>query len=133
MLLEEFSTIFDRPEKVKKLREYILSLAVRGKLVEQDENDEPANVLLERIREEKDRLVKEKKIKKEKPLPEISEDEIPYELPKGCSLQDTKTEHIYIRATDMKNDTIDETDLKYISDEVFEQIKEYIITRKNIY
>ena len=83
MLLKEFSTIFDRPEKVKKLREYILSLAVRGKLVEQDENDEPASVLLERIREEKDRLVKEKKIKKEKPLPEISEDEIPYELPKG--------------------------------------------------
>ena len=75
MLFEEFSTIFDRPEKVKKLREYILSLAVRGKLVEQDENDEPASVLLERIREEKDRLVKEKKIKKEKLLPEISEDE----------------------------------------------------------
>lgn len=83
MLLEEFSTIFDRPEKVKKLREYILSLAVRGKLVEQDENDEPASVLLEKIREEKERLVKEKKIKKEKSLPEISEDEIPYELPKG--------------------------------------------------
>ena len=38
---------------------------------------------LNRIREEKDRLVKEKKFKKEKPLPEISEDEIPYELPKG--------------------------------------------------
>lgn len=83
MLLNEFSVIFDRPEKVKKLREYILSLAVRGKLVEQDENDEPASVLLERIREEKDRLVKEKKIKKEKSLPEISEEEIPYELPKG--------------------------------------------------
>lgn len=83
MLLEEFSTIFDRPEKVKKLREYILSLAVRGKLVEQDENDEPASILLEKIREEKDRLVKEKKIKKEKPLPKIGEDEIPYELPKG--------------------------------------------------
>lgn len=83
MLLKEFSTIFDRPEKVKKLREYILSLAVRGKLVEQDENDEPASVLLERIREEKDRLVKEKKIKKEKSLSEIREEEIPYELPKG--------------------------------------------------
>lgn len=86
MLLKEFSTIFDRPEKVKKLREYILSLAVRGKLVEQDENDEPASVLLERIREEKDRLIKEKKIKKEKPLPEISEEEIPYELPKGWEI-----------------------------------------------
>ena len=83
MLLEEFSTIFDRPEKVKKLREYILSLAVRGKLVPQDESDEPASVLLERIREEKERLIREKKIKKEKALPEISEYEILYELPEG--------------------------------------------------
>ena len=83
MLLDEFSVIFDRPEKIKKLREYILSLAVRGKLVPQDENDKPASVLLEKIREEKKRLVKDKKIKKEKSLPQISEDEIPYELPKG--------------------------------------------------
>ncbi|SHH24221.1 restriction endonuclease subunit S [Clostridium grantii] len=83
MLLEQFKTIFDRPEKVKKLREYILQLAVRGKLVEQDVNDEPASVLLEKIKEEKERLVKEKKIKKEKELPEIGEDEVPYELPEG--------------------------------------------------
>lgn len=83
MLLEEFSVIFDRPEKVKKLREYILSLAVRGKLVEQDKNDESAHMLLDRIKEEKDRLIKEKKIKKEKPLPEINVCEITHELPKG--------------------------------------------------
>jgi type I restriction enzyme S subunit len=83
MLLEQFKILIDRPEKVKKLRELILQLAVRGKLVEQDENDEPAAVLLEKIREEKERLVKEGKIKKEKPLPEIREDEKPYELPKG--------------------------------------------------
>jgi type I restriction enzyme S subunit len=83
MLLEQFKVLFDRPEKVKKLRELILQLAVRGKLVPQDENDEPASVLLERIKEEKERLVKEGKIKKEKPLPEIREDEKPYELPEG--------------------------------------------------
>ena len=83
MLLEEFSTIFDRPEKIKNLRAYILQLAVRGKLVPQDESDEPANLLLDRIKQEKDRLVKEKIIKKEKPFAEIGEDEIPYELPKG--------------------------------------------------
>lgn len=83
MMLEQFKTIFDRPEKVKKLREMILNLAVRGKLVEQDPNDEPASVLLERIRDEKERLVKEKKIKKEKPLADISKEEIPYELPNG--------------------------------------------------
>lgn len=83
MLLEQFKTIFDRPEKVKKLRQYILQLAVTGRLVEQHENDEPASVLLEKIKEKKERLIKEKKIKKQKALPEISEDEIPYELPKG--------------------------------------------------
>ena len=83
MMLEQFKTIFDRPEKVKKLREMILDLAVKGKLVEQDPNDEPASVLLERIKEEKERLIKEKKIKKEKPLPEISEEEKSFELPEG--------------------------------------------------
>ncbi|WP_017212380.1 restriction endonuclease subunit S [Clostridium beijerinckii] len=83
IILEQFKTIFDRPEKVKKLREVILDLAVRGKLVEQDPNDEPASVLLERIRDEKDRLVKEGKIKKEKPLAEIGDEEKPYELPRG--------------------------------------------------
>ncbi|WP_198666514.1 restriction endonuclease subunit S [Marinomonas shanghaiensis] len=68
---------------IKKLRELILELAVRGKLVAQDPNDEPASVLLERIVQEKDQLVKEGKIKKPKKLPEISEDEKPFELPEG--------------------------------------------------
>jgi type I restriction enzyme, S subunit len=83
MLLEQFKILFDRPEKVKKVRELILQLAVRGKLVPQDENDESASVLLESIREEKERLVKDGKIKTEKPLLEIRDDEKPYELPKG--------------------------------------------------
>ncbi|WP_246072337.1 restriction endonuclease subunit S [Catenovulum sediminis] len=68
---------------IKKLRELILELAVRGKLVPQDPNDEPASVLLERIAAEKAQLVKDKKIKKPKALPEISEDEKPFELPEG--------------------------------------------------
>ncbi|HCB1078935.1 TPA: restriction endonuclease subunit S [Klebsiella pneumoniae] len=68
---------------IKKLRELILELAVRGKLVPQDPNDEPASVLLERIAAEKAELVKQGKIKKQKPLPEISEEEKPFELPEG--------------------------------------------------
>lgn len=68
---------------IKKLRELILELAVRGKLVPQDPNDEPASVLLERIKAEKARLEKEGKIKKSKPLPEITDDEKPFELPEG--------------------------------------------------
>lgn len=68
---------------IKKLRELILELAVRGKLVPQDPNDEPASVLLKRIAAEKAELVKLGKIKKPKPLPEISEEEKPFELPEG--------------------------------------------------
>ncbi|WP_411749667.1 restriction endonuclease subunit S [Serratia marcescens] len=68
---------------IKKLRELILELAVRGKLVPQDPNDEPASELLKRIATEKAELVKQGKIKKHKPLPEISEDEKQFELPEG--------------------------------------------------
>ncbi|EJR8475950.1 restriction endonuclease subunit S [Shigella flexneri] len=68
---------------IKKFRELILELAVRGKLVPQDPNDEPASDLLKRIAAEKAELVKQGKIKKQKPLPEISEEEKPFELPEG--------------------------------------------------
>lgn len=71
---------------IKKLRELILELAVRGKLVAQDASDEPASILLERIAKEKAQLVKEGKIKKQKPLPSITEDEKPFELPDGWSV-----------------------------------------------
>ena len=70
-------------ELINKLRSSILSDAVSGKLVPQDSNDESAEVLLEKIKAEKEKLIKEGKIKKQKPLPPISEDEIPYELPDG--------------------------------------------------
>lgn len=65
----------------KALRQKILDLAIHGRLVSQDPNDEPASVLLERIRKEKETLVKEGKIKKGKPSEPI--DEVPFEVPKG--------------------------------------------------
>lgn len=68
---------------IAKLRELILELAVRGKLVPQDPEDEPASELLERIEEEKTRLYKEGKIKKPNVLPEIEEEEKEFELPPG--------------------------------------------------
>lgn len=68
---------------IKKLRELILELAVRGKLVPQDPSDGPASVLLARIAAAKAQLVKDGKIKKPKALPEISEEEKPFELPEG--------------------------------------------------
>jgi len=64
---------------IKKLRELILELAVRGKLVPQDASDEPASVLLEKIAEEKAQLIADKKIKKQKPFPAITEQEKQFE------------------------------------------------------
>lgn len=68
---------------IAKLRSSILSDAVSGRLVPQDSTDEPASMLLERIKAEKERLLKEGKLKRDKPLSPISADEIPYELPDG--------------------------------------------------
>ncbi|GHW76924.1 type I restriction endonuclease subunit S [Vibrio cholerae] len=80
---EYFDTLFTTEESIDQLKQTILQLAVMGKLVPQDPSDEPAAELLKRIAEEKAQLVKEKKIKKEKALPPISEDEKPFELPNG--------------------------------------------------
>ncbi|HHY0389839.1 TPA: restriction endonuclease subunit S [Vibrio parahaemolyticus] len=80
---EHFDTLFTTEESIDQLKQTILQLAVMGKLVPQDPTDEPAAKLLERIAEEKAQLVKEKKIKKQKALPPISEDEKPFELPSG--------------------------------------------------
>lgn len=68
---------------IKKLRELILDLAVRGKLVPQNPNDEPANELLERIETEKTKLITEGKIKKDKQPSAITEKEKPFALPQG--------------------------------------------------
>ena len=67
----------------KKLRQKILDLAIHGKLVPQDPNDEPASVLLERIRAEKERLVKEGKIKRSKKSASDDEIEAPFEIPES--------------------------------------------------
>jgi type I restriction enzyme S subunit len=87
----------------KQLKNSILQWAIQGKLVPQDPNDEPASVLLEKIRQEKERLIKEKKIKRDKNASIIYrgednsyyekilatgevkciDDEIPFEIPKG--------------------------------------------------
>lgn len=76
-----FDLLLDRPEAVDALEQTILQLAVRGLLVPQEPSDEPASVLLQRIRAEKDRLIAEGKIKRDKPLPLIAEDERLFGLP----------------------------------------------------
>ena len=75
----------------KQLRQKILDLAIRGKLVSQDKSEGDAKDLLNEIKNEKAKLIKEGKIKKEKPLPEITDDEKPFEIPGGwcwCRLKE---------------------------------------------
>jgi type I restriction enzyme, S subunit len=76
-----FDTLFTTKESIAQLKQTILQLAVMGKLVPQDPNDEPASELLKKIAAEKAKLVKEGKIKKEKPLPPTAELEKPFDLP----------------------------------------------------
>ena len=121
---------------IKKLRELILELAVRGKLVPQDESDEPASELLKKIATEKAKLVAEGKIKKTKLLAEITDNEKPFELPIGWewarlgqiaeantgyafkSTEYISTGTFVLRVTNINIDSsLDTTDAKYIDSE----------------
>lgn len=91
LVKSQFSAFFTEKSSIKKLREAILQLAVQGKLTrafresypELCEGSNSAAALLAKIKAEKEQLIKAGKIKKEKPLPPITEDEIPYDLPEG--------------------------------------------------
>ena len=94
---------------IKQLRQTILGRAIRGQLVSQDPTDEPASVLLERIRAEKEELIKEKKLKREKRDSQPIE-EVPFEIPEGwvwCRLGD-------ISLINPKNNLNDELDVSFI-------------------
>ena len=139
----------------QQLRNSILQEAIEGRLVPQDPNDEPASELLNRIREEKKRLVKEGKLKK-KDLEEtpISEDEKPFDIPEswewcklgwittvlggkripaGRKLSQENTGHIYIRVSDMKEETVSTENLLYVPNDIFPSISRYIIKKENVY
>ena len=82
-LLEHFDRISDVPDAIPRLRRFIMDLAVRGKLVEQDPNEEPAFELLKRIRAEKARLVRAGETRKEICIPLVAPDEVPFGAPTG--------------------------------------------------
>lgn len=93
-----FDVLFTTEASIDALKQTLLQLAVMGKLVPQDPNDEPASELLKRIQAEKAKLIAEGKLKKEKPLAPITEDEKPFELPKGWEY--SKLGHIAQKLTD---------------------------------
>ena len=80
-IADHFDSLFTTEQSIEALKQTVLQLAVMGKLVPQNPNDEPASVLLEKIAKEKEQLIKEKKIKKTKILDEVTEEEKAYKLP----------------------------------------------------
>ncbi|WP_418857380.1 restriction endonuclease subunit S [Segatella sp.] len=126
----------------KALRQKILDLAIHGKLVPQDPNDEPASVLLERIRAEKERLIKEGKIKKGKMSAKTSDKpHYPFELPEGwvwCYITDVtnkitdgthnspintpKGDFKYITAKNIKAHGIELNNISYVSKNIHNEI-----------
>ena len=126
--------------KVAELRQSILQAAVQGKLLPHNPQDKPASELLKRIQQDKAQLVKEGKLKKEKPLPPVSEDEVPFDLPEGwvwCRLGEigftnigltykpsdiSKTGVPVLRSGNIQNGKIDYSDMIFVSCSVPEKL-----------
>ncbi|KJH84100.1 restriction endonuclease [Pseudomonas fluorescens] len=133
LLTDNLPLLAGSPNGIKKLRELILELAVRGKLVPQDPSDEPASMLLKRIADDKARLVAIGKLKKQKPLEDVDDAEKPFALPDGWEwvrlgqVTEASTGHAFksseyrasgtlvLRVTNINPDgTLDLSDAKYI-------------------
>ena len=147
--LEDFNCRF--PEDMKKS---ILQQAIQGKLVEQCPEEGTAQELYQQIQTEKQRLIKEGKIKKEKPLPEVTENEMPFEIPEnwmwvklgeivtilggkripaGRQLTTENTGYKYIRVSDMKDGSVLTNGLLYVPTDIYPSIARYIIHKEDIY
>ncbi len=132
--LEQFNAKF--PEDMKKS---ILQYAIQGRLVDQRPEEGTGEELYRQIQTEKQRLIKEGKIKKEKPLPEIAEDEKPFDIPEswksvrlgnivsvyggkripvGRKLSSEDTGYIYIRVSDMKDGYVSIDNLQYVPQDI---------------
>lgn len=138
----------------QELKNSILQLAIQGKLVPQRPEEGNAEELYKQIQAEKQKLIKEGKIKKEKPLPAITDDEKPFEIPAswkwvrlgeiatvlggkripaGRKLTTENTGHIYIRVSDMKDDFVSTNNLMYVPHDIYSTISKYIINKEDIY
>lgn len=147
--LEQFNAKF--PEDMKKS---ILQYAIQGKLVEQRPEEGTGEELYRQIQTEKQRLIKEGKIKKEKPLAEITDDEIPFEIPEswkwvrlgnivsvyggkripvGRKLSSEDTGYIYIRVSDMKDGYVSIDNLQYVPQDIYPLISRYIINKEDVF
>jgi type I restriction enzyme S subunit len=140
-LLELYDRISEAPDAIPRLRRFVLDLAVRGKLVEQDPNDEPAEELLKRIKAEKARLVKAGEIRTPKSTARIEPDDLPFDLPHSwlwvrlseilTKLTDgthhsppnmSEGDFLYITAKNIKEDGVKLDNVSYVSSKVHEEI-----------
>ena len=147
--LEQFNAKF--PEDMKKS---ILQYAIQGKLVEQRAEEGTAEELYQQIQAEKQHLIAEKKIKKEKTLPEIAEDEVPFDIPEswkwvrlgsvvsvyggkripaGRKLTIEDTGYVYIRLSDMKDGYISTENLQFVPKDIYPSISRYIIGKEDVF
>ena len=151
--IENLAPLTTRRDQIKALRQTILNLAVRGKLVPQDPNDEPASELVKRAKMTKAEATIERKIRKnrEHELSESAgENGSPIHwvwayihdfalvlggkrLPSDASFSPEQTGNIYIRVADMKDGSISAEDLQYISNDVRARIAKYTIDREDLY
>ena len=134
----------------EQLRASILQYAIQGKLVEQRVEEGTGEELYQQIQEEKQKLVKEGKIKKEKLLPEISDDEIPFDIPEswkwvrvGCIFTTSSgttpsksnseyymsSDYNWIRTTDLNNGILDSCEVK-ISQKAVDECRLSIIPQE---
>ena len=147
--LEQFNAKF--PEDMKKS---ILQYAIQGKLVEQRPEEGTGEELYRQIQKEKQLLIKEGKIKKEKSLAEIAEDEKPFDIPEswksvrlgnivsvyggkripvGRKLSSEDTGYIYIRVSDMKDGYVSIDNLQYVPQDIYPLISRYIINKEDVF
>jgi type I restriction enzyme, S subunit len=138
----------------EQLKKSILQYAIQGKLTEQLIEDGNARDLLYEIQKEKTRLINEGKIKRQKPLPEIKENEVPFDIPDnwcwvrlgevtevkggkripvGKKLTKENTGYKYIRVADMQNGSVIDTDIHYVPADVYPKIRNYTISSGDIY
>ena len=138
----------------EQLKASILQYAIQGKLVEQRPEEGPGEELYQRIQTEKQRLIKEGKIKKEKPLTEITDGEIPFDIPEswkwiklgevvsvlggkripvGRTLTTDNTGYKYIRVSDMKDGSVLTDNLLYVPTDIYPSISRYVIHKEDVY
>lgn len=150
-IAEHFDVLFKTEWSVDQLKQTVIDLASTGNLVLQDSRDEPAANLLQRVYKARDKIQLERKLRQDSGsyeanahlnFPESWEQvcigQIGHVLggkrvPRGYQLLDSPTDHVYIRVTDMKNQSVMLTDLKYVDPSIHSQIAKYVIHKEDVY